>query len=1010
MKKLVSAVATIALSLGALVALEGPASATDNVGAYPLNINSASAPGDAKEFLTYDGKVYFVANSLDHGRAIYSTSATSPSGYTYFDSRSTSPKMGDPRKLFGFANAIYYWDSPTNNWSTYTLYGKNTTGSGHFEVETPSAASFVVPGDRIYNPVTLGGNMYFIAAESSTPEDLKFWKLDGSSSTISMVTDINFLPGMPFTESNQGYGYTQDALQVFDGKIYLSTANSNWNTSDSELKQYDPATDTWSTINDSGSPFLGSSLMGKYRYNNQDVLIFGKRASGFRYYYLTADGVIHRFGSFSTGYSGYFVNLGERLFFYNYPVFNEVSASTGEITDIISTLAPGAVNVHVESVVETNNKLVLMAKPSNTDNNSEYLYQWDGTNGMTKIGTIAPIVGLNGGWLPEYPTTTGWGRNTSMTAAGNGVILNLYLDAALGYEPYYVNLNGTATALGDINNVSDGSAPYMNCSSAGGNTDFVAARVTGLFGEKGVITEFKQDGIYLKYKVIEVPNVTDICGIVNDGTNTYFKGYDRSSDGNAVFKMDANHAVTKIGSMSYGTYQGFVYQGSYFYKNDDNSDIYVVNSAGVETRLTGANGSPISEGSIDQVKQIGSKLYISGETPNGDKNLFSIDMANPNTAPVSYLTNTDSGWKSRVRNLTVSGTKLYFTYVPASATDGSKVYSVDSANSNPAVEVFDVYTDPQTLDIVTDMRIIGDTFYMNAYDDNNSNSRWFLKRSGSATTGSVVALPNNFAPDCMAIIGGELLLTNGDGVAKYLGDGSSTFRDAGLVYSNNSSALCDAISSERGTYFSYPEQSRQGPWGSEPAYLGHLIPIAVERLGVSVTEAPATALSGTVQPAVPGPNTSVDTDDVTLGNLDETLDFSGSVGSINFPDGSGFIIDAKGNVKAKTKSIYLIQASGKIKFSYISGTKTKSVTCNIKTFGSKKKVKTAFTTKKIYTSGTVCKLSPTVIKAMKTGVVTVVQTLKVNRYYSTTMKAKTPAGAVIKAQNRKMTVRMGKLN
>jgi hypothetical protein len=47
---------------------------------------------------------------------------------------------------------------------------------------------------------------------------------------------------------------------------------------------------------------------------------------------------------------------------------------------------------------------------------------------------------------------------------------------------------------------------------------------------------------------------------------------------------------------------------------------------------------------------------------------------------------------------------------------------------------------------------------------------------------------------------------------------------------------------------------------------------------------------------------------------------------------------------------------------------------------------------------------------MKTGVVTIVQTLKVYRYYSTTMKAKTPGGSVIKAQNRKMTVRMGKIS
>ena len=93
----------------------------------------------------------------------------------------------------------------------------------------------------------------------------------------------------------------------------------------------------------------------------------------------------------------------------------------------------------------------------------------------------------------------------------------------------------------------------------------------------------------------------------------------------------------------------------------------------------------------------------------------------------------------------------------------------------------------------------------------------------------------------------------------------------------------------------------------------------------------------------------------------------------------------------------------------MSGGKTKSVTCTIKNFGSTKKVKVAFTAKKLYTSKTACKLQPAVIKALKTGVVTIVQTLKVKRYYSTTMKAKTPVGGIIKVQNRKMTVRMGLL-
>ena len=69
MKRVFSAVITFALAITSLVALESPASAADNVGVYPLNINNASAPGNAKDFTTYNGKVYFNLQGLPKGSA-----------------------------------------------------------------------------------------------------------------------------------------------------------------------------------------------------------------------------------------------------------------------------------------------------------------------------------------------------------------------------------------------------------------------------------------------------------------------------------------------------------------------------------------------------------------------------------------------------------------------------------------------------------------------------------------------------------------------------------------------------------------------------------------------------------------------------------------------------------------------------------------------------------------------------------------------------------------------------
>jgi len=1006
-KNVMAFVAATSLALTALVATSAPAQAADNLGIYPLNINSASAPSNAKEFTTYDGKLYFAADSLDHGRAIYSTSATNPSGATYFDSRAAAGKMGDPRKLFGFAGSIYYWDNPSNTWGNYNLYGKSTTGSGHFEVESPSAGNLVVNSDNIYNFAVSGNKMYFFAADSATPTDVKLWSID-TSGNLALVNDIDFTPAYPFTNSIQAYGYTQNTMEIMDGKIYTNTGNSSWNTSDAVTKVYDIATDTWSNIQVNGSDLQGASIMGKFRYNSQDVIIYGKKVNwSYTYYYVAADGVGHQLGTISTSYSGAFVNLGERLFFWNYPVFSEVSTTDGSLTDMTQTLAPGATSLNIESAVESNGMLVMMARENRSENTVERIYKWDGNTFMIPVGNIAPV--NNTTWLPEYPTTTGWGRNVAMGVTGNGIVVNLYIDAENGYEPYYVNLDGTTTVAANINSGSDGSGPRVYCAGSGMNSDFIPASVTGTFGEKSVISEFKQNGIYLDYEIYELPNLSSLCGFASDGTYTYFKAYDQQTGNDAAFKMDANHVVTKLGNMSSYNEIGFAYNGSYFWLDDDNSDLFMTSGAGVETKLTGFDGALVRNGSVDEVIQVGTKLYFNGETQDSKYNLFSIDMASPTVAPFTYVTNSGDNWRNEPRNLTASGNKLYFTMAEPNSADGTKVYSVDATNLNAPVSVFDVYSDSQITDVVDSMQVIGSTFYLKAYDDNNSNTRWLIKRSGTQAVGTVVSLPDNFTVDCMATVGGELMVTNNQGVAKYLGDGSTTFRNVGINFSNNSWAACDGISSIRGSYFSYDEYTRSGVWGYEPAYLGTLIPRAVKRLGSAVNEV-ATAIEGTVQPAVPGPNQSVDTDDVTLGNLDETLDFSGSFGSITFPDGSGFTIDSKGNVKAKTKSIYLIQASGKIKFSYLSGSKTKTVTCTIKTFGSKKKVKKAFTAKKLYTSGTACKLSPTVVKALKTGVVTVVQTLKVNRYYSTTMKAKTPTGSVIKAQNRKMTVRMGKLS
>ena len=160
-----------------------------------------------------------------------------------------------------------------------------------------------------------------------------------------------------------------------------------------------------------------------------------------------------------------------------------------------------------------------------------------------------------------------------------------------------------------------------------------------------------------------------------------------------------------------------------------------------------------------------------------------------------------------------------------------------------------------------------------------------------------------------------------------------------------------------------------------------------------------------VTPAVPP--TKVDTDNPSLGSLTETKTFKGTKGSIVFPDGSGFDIDAKGKIFSKVKSKYLTTVSGALTVTYKVGAATKTWTCKIAKYGSTKKLKALPRNAILYKSKKSCQLPAAAIKAMKTGSVTIRQNVTMTRLYATTAKAKTPAGKTIRPLVRKMTVKIG---
>ena len=1005
-KRILATLTAATLAVTGLVATTAPAEAADaSPSLYSLPINKASGPSYSHDFVNHGNVTYFIGTSADHGNAIFKTTAPyGTNAATYVVGNSTAPKLGDPQALYAAGDYLFYWDSSANVYNQNRAYWYKISNGTNGEIETPNGEAVKSTSESMSNFIELDGKVYFFGTETSNSDwDPSLWSFDANSGAVALVDNMLFGP--------QGGSYSGSGLAVMGGKLYAEQAASGWNAADSLVKSYDFSTSSWTTVTDAQSAdVVGARLIGKRRYGNADVIVIAKKvslsqwSSRYDYYGLDEAGNLTQFVGISDSYySTQFVNMGERLFaFGGWGVPQEVGNSTDLKTIMLADSSQPAV---FESIVTSGDKMILMGQ---VNNSRPHLWLWDGIGNLTQLGDFEPY-GARYPTLPEFPAIGSWGRRNQMFTADGGAIVNLYRSSAVGYEPYFVAFDGTPTLIGNINDSDEGTYTNSECVVSTDTTDIMSMEVVTSDGTASALVTLSADGAYLKYQTKVLGSLQSVCGFVKSGTDLYFTAYDRN-DGRNLYKYSDSGVLTRIGNIYDTAYKATIYNGFYIYL-DGNSELRRFEIATQEdTQWTGVNNGQFQSEEVEEFVVVGSKIYFNSQLESDNSHgLFSLDMANPTAPAVKVSPTTSSNWSTRPEGLTVVGTSIYYMAAdPESTNKGDKIYKYDTTGTAVASVLFETDPNVDVVDYVNSFRIIGNSFYYVSHDDNGNRPNQLMKWTPGDSAASVVTLPNGFNAECFAPAVSDMLVTNNaTSEAFFLGNGSTTMKPAGFRDSNQ--VLCDSVQTPRGTYFAIPASNRDyGYWMSHLGYAGKLISVATMRLGVAVTENPATSIA-TGTNVITGGSTT-DPDDVNLGTLDESLDFNGSFGSIDFPDGSGFIIDAKGNVKAKTKSIYLVQASGKIKFTYPVGSKSKTVTCNIKTFGSKKKVKKAFTAKKLYVSAKICRLSPAVIKAMKAGPITIVQTLKVKRYYSTTMKAKTPAGAVIKAQNRKMTVRMGKLS
>ena len=991
-KKILSLVASAALALTGLVATGGAASAA-NTNFYKLNLNTSSAASNARDFTECNGKTYFSADSADHGRAIFSTSSTTPGTSTFVTKNAAAGQMGNPTRFSCVGNFLVYSDYQGDNASVYTVFSYNTVTNTNAELKGPGDVSFSAAWEAFPKVVTLNGVGYFFGTLNDGNNSQSFYTINPTTGAVTLEVS--------------GANESAESLVSFGGKLYASMPASGWNTNDGKLMTYDTATQTWSQV--AGSNVISNpAIVGQFRYNGADVLV----VTGNGAFTVATDGTVSRLGNWGTNWSTQFVNFGERLFTFQWNAFSEIDATNGSLNDLKQTLWPNGTNIMIERAVESGNYLYMMARVTDTSMNPstiEAIWAWPGSaSAMALAATINPGRVDS---IPEYPNfQRGWSRVTDMAKVSDGVLVNLYVNPAIGYEPYFVKAGQDLVSLGNINTASEGSSPDLRCVGSTATADYMGAGAIDSNGAtKNTLTEFKANGAYLDYSVTDLGTLSGPCAFASSGTDLYFQAWDNNQ---YLYKMDKDGQISQIGQLPEYGYYAVISGGKYIWSDDNTPSLWAYDlTTNTTTQLTTNGNDSISQIRKEELVAVGSKVYFVGQDNNTNNwDIYSVDPTNLSNPVVKVTNNTSNNWSSAPVSLTVEGTKIYFT-ASLEGTGGSKLYSYDTAAANAApVMVVDLFSDadPNIVDVADRMFKVGNDFYVTLYDDNNyNNGRYVVKVNTTTKVATLQTLPAGFKVSCAASAGGKLLIESNQGVVNYLAD--SVVTDSG--YRSANEAFCYSHGSSLGLYARTLEVSfANSNFGEEPVYVGALIPRAVKRLGTAVTEAPATGIGTAVDTGwVPGGSTNppaVDTDNPDLGSLSESQDFVGTKGSINFADGSGFDIDAKGRIYPKFKSKYLVSASGSLSVTYLVSGKKKVLTCKVATFGSVKKLKKVPTKAVLYKSKKFCQMPPAAIKALKTGQITIKMVASVKRYYATTAKAKLPSGKTIKPLKRTLTVRM----
>lgn len=855
LKKALAITITAALTVAGLTGIAAHAAANQQPELYSVNVGDSPAAADARHFLTHQGVTYFTSYSLVYGRSIWSMTQAEPEPVHVVDA-SPGTWTGSPGNLFAFGNHLFFTADPTFENDGFRPFMFNLATRVLTEIKVDSTTSFTSGS----NFVEVDGDVYFV------DDTHAIWKIDTVRGFASIAKQLSF----PVLQSNfirKMDGATNPKLLSIGNKILLieDVLGTTWddpNRFKDKLWVYDPVGDT---LTDTG--LIGAKLFGNYQYDGSMVAVVTDATNFQQFFYNTArgyivgtNGVPVPLGDWSvTSEPRGFVNFNGSLLMIDYgsgSAFNfwRIEPNGGARTNLTASISPDHPINEPESVLQVGSKLVFAA---DVNASGSTLHAWNGTDPASRVGTIRGINPRND--IFTWTLTHSSSRNNSAHAFGDELLMNLYLDESIGYEPYLVDLSsGETTLVADLNLGTDGSSPDTSCFATLDNFDYMTAGLPlqSSEGSTDVLLELKGDEGLLKYSVIDLDGISGACGFSVGADGLYFTAHDDDSAG--IFRMNLDRTFDKLIEIGDNGDFGYLHDDKFYWTqdNDDDFDLYVYdlnesNPALAITQLTGEDqnrtqitfgGVQIEEDSVQELYGIGSNLFFTGESNNGDNFIYRVKLDQTPLVfeKINVSINTNANHLSPQELAVING-KLFFFDHPTR--DRRAIFSFD-----PLTNTLDLVIDPATIEGNESFEgwdnakpfMVGDVVYgvfYNAYINGNQLYR-------TTSTGvELVAMPENFVFECAAPAGDDLVISDNQGVAYFYGDPLNP-RLLPLSFASNTYALCDSVSSEQGTYVSISEYPySDGYWGNEPGFIGSLAPVAVERLGQPVTETPAIPFS-----------------------------------------------------------------------------------------------------------------------------------------------------------------------